>query len=369
MNVLHLTTHLNVGGITTYILRLIKPLRNLGDQTFVLSSGGKCVPELEERGAKTFKLPIRTKSELNPILYLSIPAVKKIIRDHKIDLLHAHTRVTQVMAYWIQKSIGIPVVTTCHGFYKNRLGRRILPAWGDRVIAISQGVADHLRDDFKVSPTKIRVVNNGVDLDEIDPAYKVHDPEQAKLKYGFSKNDLVIGIVAQLVADKGHEYLIQAIHILQKEFPSIRLLIVGDGNQKKNLQKLVAELKLEKRVILTGNISDVTHPLAATDIFALPATWREGFGLSIVEAMACHKPVIVSNIWALNALIENKVTGILIEPRQVETLAHAISQLVKNPALQREIGTNARKMVEDFFSITRMAKEVHEVYLEITGKP
>ena len=189
MKVLHLTTHLNVGGITTYILRLVRPLKKLGIETFVLSSGGECTPQFEERGARVFRLPIRTKSELHPCLYLNLPALKKIVLENKIDLLHAHTRVTQVMAFWLQQSMGIDFVTTCHGYYKRRLGRRLLPAWGKRAIAISQGVADHLAQDFKLSPDKIKTVLNGVDVEEMDACYARHSSRAAKIFYGFQPGD------------------------------------------------------------------------------------------------------------------------------------------------------------------------------------
>ena len=362
MRVLHLTTHLNVGGITTYILRLIKPLKALGIETYVLSSGGECTAQFIEQGAKVFELPIRTKSELHPRLYLNLPAAAKIIRDQQIDVLHAHTRVTQVMAYWLQFFLHVPVLTTCHGFYKKRLGRMILPAWGNDTIAISQSVGDHLREDFRVPSSKIKIVNNGVDIEGIDAAYAKNKPTEAKASYGFKNEDPVIGIVARLVSDKGHEYLIRAIALLKKKRPSIRLLIVGDGSYRKNLADLVEKLEVSTNVVFCGNVQDVTRPIAAMDIFALPATWREGFGLSIVEAMACYKPVIVSNIWSLNTLIENNVTGILIEPKEVEPLAKAIEELLGDRQRSVLIGQRGRKMVEEHFSIGRMARQIADIY-------
>lgn len=367
MRVLHLSTHLNTGGITTYILKLIGPLKKTGVETFVLSSGGSCSDFFREAGAVTFELPIKTKSELNPRLWSALPRLLRIIRENKIEILHAHTRVTQVLAAWAGWIAKVPVVTTCHGFYKRRLGRRLFPAWGKRTIAISQGVAKHLIRDFQVPEKKVRTVNNGVNLEEIDQCYARHHSEKVKAFYGFGENDPVIGIVARMVEDKGHEYLIRAIHNLQKQFPCIRALLVGDGRHRPILEKLVKELKLQKRVVFTGNVSDVTQPLAAMDIFSLPATWREGFGLSIVEAMACRKPAIVSNIWSLNALIQDNETGILIEPKQIFPLVEAITRLLKNPVESKAMGIRAREMVEKSFSIDRMAREIQQVYTEVLG--
>ncbi len=366
MNVLHLTTHLNVGGITTYIYRLIKPLKKLGVETFVLSSGGNCSGEFTGHGAKTFELSIRTKNVLNPKIYFNLPAVKKIILENKIDLIHAHTRITQVMAFCLEKMTGVPFVTTCHGYYKRRIGRRLLPAWGKCAIAISDGVAEHLTRDFGLSESRVRLISNAVDLEELQSSFARHNAHDAKLSYGFKPGDPVIGSIGRLVADKGHEYLIRAVPLLIPEFPSLRVLIVGDGPFRDELKELVRHLHLESHVVFTGSLKDITQALAATDIFAFPATWREGFGLSIVEAMACGKPVIVSNIWSLNTLIQDGVTGILIPPKAIEPITAAIKRLLNNKEERTRMSETGKAMVEKLFSIHRMAREIHDLYGKIT---
>ncbi|MCM8776054.1 MAG: glycosyltransferase, partial [Candidatus Omnitrophica bacterium] len=188
MKVMHLATHLNTGGISSYILRLVEPLGRLNVNIGVLSSGGNLTPLFRERGAETFEFPIRTKNELHPKIYWAIPGICDLIRKKRIEILHAHTRITQVLAYWVQRCMGIPVVTTCHGFYKRRLGRRLLPAWGDYVIAISEPVSDNLKSDFHVPEAQIRIVNNAVDIVSLERAYKSHVPEEAKLSFGFGKD-------------------------------------------------------------------------------------------------------------------------------------------------------------------------------------
>ncbi|MFA7001411.1 MAG: glycosyltransferase family 4 protein, partial [Candidatus Omnitrophota bacterium] len=359
------------GGITNYILSLTGPLKDLGCETYVAAGGGEMSQTLRDAGAKVFEISVKTKNELHPKLYGAILQVIRIVREHRIDLLHAHTRVTQVLAFWVQRFTGIPVVTTCHGFYKRRLGRRLLGAWGDRAIAISEPVGAHLQNDFKLPPSKVRLVNNGVNISEIDGLYRQFDPLAEKRAFGFDPSCPVVGVVARLVADKGHEYLIRAIARLRDIFSGIRLLIVGDGPHRAALEKLTLELALEDAVRFTGNLvrRDVIRALSATDIFAMPATWREGFGLSIVEAMACYKPVIVTNIWSLNSLVQNNVTGLLIEPKQVEPLAESIALLIRDEAMRRRIGHSAREMTEHFFSIPRMAAEILQVYHEILDTP
>lgn len=365
MRVLHLTTHLNTGGITTYILKLVPYLKKSGVETFVLSSGGAIAPRFEEKGGTVLELPIKTKSELSPKIYFQIPALIKILRENKIDLMHAHTRVTQVMAAIAGMITGVPYVTTSHGYYKRRLGRRLLPGWGLRTIAISQGVADHLIKDFELPEDRVDVVNNGVDFAELEKFHALYPGSEAKRTYGFAPEDPVVGIVARIVEDKGHEYLLRAAELLKSDLPTLRILIVGEGRHMPYLKNLAKELGIENRVIFTGNVEDIGRPLSAMDIFALPAIWREGFGLSIVEAMAFRKPVIVSNIWALNSLIDNNVTGILLEPKQARPLADAILHLLRSPKEAERIANTGHQMAKSSFTISRMSDEIKQVYEKV----
>lgn len=364
MKILHLTTHLNLGGITQYILSASVSLRKKGHEIYVASSGGEMEEEFKKKGLRHRSFDIRTKSELSPKIYLALPALIRWVREEKIDLIHAHTRITQVMAAWIAWLTKVPFVTTSHGFYKLRLGRRILPAWGRRVVAISEPVGHHLRDNFHVSPEKIRIVYNGVDLPDFVSRFARHQPELVRSKYRIPGPAHVIGTTARLVPDKGHEYLIRAVKSLGGEIKDLYLIIVGDGRYRKFLETLTKNLNLQDRVVFTGNLKDVSEPLAAMDIFVLPAIWREGFGLSIAEAMACCKPVIVTNIWALNTLIHNRINGFLVEPRSVADLAGAIRLLIQEPAIRDGIARAGQRTAELKFSLERMVDELEDVYEE-----
>ncbi len=365
MKILHLATHLNRGGISQYILSVGEAFIRKGHQVAVVSSGGEMEEEFRGKGFKLVRLPIRTKSELSPQIYWSLPRLIDLIKSEKIDVLHAHTRITQVMATWASRATGRPFVTTCHGFYKRRLGRRLLAAWGNRVVAISDPVADHLRETFGVPREEVRVIYNGIDLQRFRERFLTHNACTVRGEYGFPEDARVVGVTARLVPDKGHEYLIRAVSGLAAEFPDLRLLIVGDGRYREYLQELAKSLHLLDRMCFTGNLQDVSKPLAAMDLFVLPAVWREGFGLSIVEAMACEKPVVVTNIWALNALIQNGVNGILVEPRNVADLSEGIRRVLRDDDFRQKIGRQGRETAKERFSLDRMAEELEGVYREV----
>lgn len=366
VKVLHLTTHLNVGGITTYIYLLGKAVDRTQCEISVLSSGGGMTHEFQEAGIQTYEFPIKTKSELSPKIYLALPKVIQLIREKKIDLIHAHTRVTQVMAWWIEKLTGIPYVTTCHGFYKRRLGRRLLPAWGSRVIAISTPVEDNLTGLFQVPKNQVQTIFNAIDINSLESRRNNQDVSAIRDQYGIKSDTFVIGLVARIVEDKGHEYLVRAFNdLVRKHKLPAKLLIVGEGPFEYKVRRLVHELDLDSFVVFTGNLTDVTVALSVTNIFVLPAIWREGFGLSIVEAMALKIPVIVTNIWALNALVHDRDNGLLIPPKDIRALAKAIQELMDNRQFAKFIGMNGYETVRKEFAIDRMAQQMVKLYQEV----
>jgi len=360
--ILHLTTHLNIGGITTYIYLLGRHLNSKNFEVLCLSSGGEMTKQFNASGIRTFELPIKTKSELSPRLYFAIPKIIELIKREKIDLVHAHTRVTQVMAWWIKKLQGTRHVTTCHGFYKRRLGRRLLPAWGEKTIAISQPVADHLVNDFHVAQNKVLTILNAIDIEGLRDRYEKHNSSDIRKRWNLESTTPTLGVIARIVEDKGHSYLIAAISELRKQYEDIKLLIVGVGPFMDKMKQYAKHLDLTQNVIFLGNLSDVTSALAAIDIFVLPAIWREGFGLSIVEAMSLKKPVIVTNIWALNALVQDRQNGLLIEPKSTDAIVTAVNALIHDSKLRNQIGEKAHETVVKEFSIDRFAKQIASTY-------
>ena len=368
LRILHLTTHLNIGGITTYIYLLGQQMIAEGHQIFALSSGGECSKQYHEAGIKTLELPIKTKSELHPKIYWSIPKVIELIQLEKIDLIHAHTRITQVMAWWIQRKTGIPYVSTCHGFYKRRFGRRLLPAWGNRVIAISQPVADSLINDFGEEKEKVATILNAIDITGLQKRVELKDVAAIRAEWGFNSKVPTLGIVARIVQDKGHEFLVKATKQLLNTYSDLKVLIVGEGPYKKQIVKMVDQLGLHQHVHFIGNLSDVTKALCVIDIFVLPAIWREGFGLSIIEAMALKKPVIVTNIWALNALVRDRDNGLLINPSDTDALVKAIKTLIDDHTLRNHVSNRGFETVSREFSIERMSTEMTQLYRQVLNE-
>ena len=365
MKVLFLSTHLNVGGITTYILALGKYLKQKGVDVVCASAGGTLVNDLENCGIKHYEIPIRTKSEVSPKLILSFFKILEIIDAEEITHVHAHTRVTQVLSEFVRKFRNVHLITTCHGFHKPKLSRKIFPAWGDRVIAISDPVREHLVNDFKVKKSMISLVYNGVEPDKFEVNLSPFDKEELRRYYKIGEEGLVVGGVSRLTKMKGYQLLIEAAPYILEKHPKTKFVIVGYGHYEKKLRKLAVKLGVEDKVYFTGKVEDVGVALEMIDIFVLPVIWSEGFGLAVLEAMAAGKPVLASNLGGVYALIKENVNGWLLPPGDVDALAKAICKLMDEPELIKIFGRNSYKIAREEFSMERMADGIIEVYKQV----
>ncbi|MDP1853337.1 MAG: glycosyltransferase family 4 protein [Candidatus Omnitrophota bacterium] len=359
MNILILATHLNFGGIASYVLNLARELKKNGHNVFVGSSGGDLEKELLNLGIVHLGLNIRTKSELSPKILFSFFKLKKLIRENSIQLIHAQTRVTQVLAYLLSKSLGIPYLATCHGYFKARFSRRVFACWGEKVIAISEAVKKHLVDDFKVSNEKVRLVYNGI---KIGPRQEFNRKDLRK-KLGL-KDAPVVGIVARLSPVKGHKYLIEAMRYVVNTKPQAQLLIVGDGPSKEALSALTEKLNLKENIIFLRPRQNLEELFALMDVYVSPSL-QEGLGLAILEAQANYVPVVAFATGGIKDIIRHEINGLLVRSFVIKELAGAILKLILDEELARRLKKEAYNFVAENFSVETMAEKTLDVYREV----
>ncbi|MDO8525812.1 MAG: glycosyltransferase, partial [Candidatus Omnitrophota bacterium] len=170
MKVLQVTTHVNIGGIANYILNLSGALKAGGIDVVVASGGGNLEYEFQARKIPHKYLNIKTKFEFAPRVIISAFRLARFIKNESVDIIHAHSRVSQVTALLASRLTGVPYVTTCHGYFKLR-SRRAFDTWGGMVIAISDAVREHLKTDLGVNEGRIRLIYSGVDIDKFTQCY------------------------------------------------------------------------------------------------------------------------------------------------------------------------------------------------------
>jgi len=358
VNVLILATHFNTGGITSYVLGIAKGLVQNGHHVYVVTSGGDKEKELKELGACHITVNIKTKSELSYKLYCSIPKLVKIVKQNHIDVIHAQTRVTQVLAAFVSFFTKVPYISTCHGFFKPRLARKIFPFWGKAVIAISNQVEEHLLQDLGCPKEKIFFVLHGLEArQEIWNEAKKNDyRKKFRLNPG-----AIIGIVARLSQVKGQDILINAMTTVVKKFPDANLVLVGEGKFKDLLVSLVKELSLTRHVFFVPIVPNEENVLPLFDVFVMPSR-QEGLGLSVMEAQAQGLAVVASDAGGLPTLIENGKTGLLFPKENVEQLSAAIISLIENPKRRSALGTAAHDFMIKNFPFEKMIAQTIDVY-------
>lgn len=361
MRVLHVNTHMNIGGIGQYILSLCGAIRHKGVDCIVASSGGDLEKELEKSAIEHKYIDIKTKFEFGPKVFKAISSLVNIIRKEKIDIVHAHTRVSQVVSFIASRETGIHYVSTCHGFFKPRLSRRLFDTWGERIVAISAPVKAHLERDFAVDPGRIELIHNGVDISRFSKTYSEDEVAKIKKSAGF-KEGPVIGTMGRLSPVKGQVFLIEAMKYVVSEINSAQCMIMGSGSEETALRDLAKSLGFEDRIKFTGPVyEDVPSYLACMDIFVLPSI-KEGLGLALVEAMAAARPCVASDIGGITDIIKNGVNGILAPVANSRAIGNAVSMLLNDKVLCSSLGQKGKEFVKENFSIDLMAEKMNKLY-------
>ena len=206
---------------------------------------------------------------------------------------------------------------------------------------------------------------DGIDL----PDFSQNRPGMFRKEYDLGRSP-VIGLVGRIVIGKGHEEFILASKEILKVRPDVKIVIVGDakggdGDYYEKIKKMIKKEKLEQKIIFTGWINDIGKVIADLDILIqATTTYPEGFGLTIVEAMALGKPVVATMVPGPSEIVVNNETGYLVRPEDVNAMANAILKLLNDPTLAAQMGKAGRRRVEELFDIRKNMKEVQSIYAE-----
>lgn len=226
--------------------------------------------------------------------------------------------------------------------------------WKDVIIVNNQYDFDQAIK-LRIKPRKkLALVYNGIETYKLD-LFERNDA-RTKLKI---QAEYVIGTVANFYPAKGLEYLVRAAYYFH-ENDNVVFLIIGDGQERANLESLIKELGLEKKVILAGQISDAFKYLLAFDMFVLPSI-KEGFPWALIEAMAAKLPVIAARVGAVPEIIDDYKNGIMVEPKNPQAIADKIKEILDSSRLQKELGIQAHQTMLFKFELDKMVKQIEEL--------
>jgi len=373
--ILQVLPALGPGGVERGTLDISRYMIGQGWTPIVVSNGGEHETDLFDMGAVSLNLPVHSKNPL--VMQKNVKRLAQIIRNHDIQLVHARSRAPAWSAYYAAKRAEVPFLTTFHSLYSGsenflKRGYNAIMTRGNRVIAISDYVAEHVIKRYGVGSDRLRVVPRGVDLDEFDPE-KV---DEARIKALREKWDLdpekrIIMLPGRISKRKGHTWLLNALKKVWEDGKADDTICVMVGNRSaqsgyaNRVEKTIIDLKLESRVWLVGACSDMPAAYALADLVVVPSTGPEAFGRISIEAQAMGKPVIATDRWGLSETIM-PATGWLVQPDDADHLAGAIDLALAMPEDAKErLASRCRRFVDRNYGLNRMGKSTLSVYREL----
>jgi glycosyltransferase involved in cell wall biosynthesis len=297
-----------------------------------------------------------------PRYLIRIPRVRRLVRDLRPDLLHALHLTSYgflaafcdlhptLVSVWGTDVLEAPGLSPFHYFITRHALRH-----ADHITATGLRLAEATAR-YAPAGKPVTVVPYGVDLRAFQPTPKE------------SRSEVLVGAVARLSKEKGLHYLLEGFAAMAGRHPQARLVLAGDGPERRRLERLAGRLGLAERVRFLGEVPHEQVPavLQEFDVFAMPSTW-EGFGVAALEAEAMELPVVASNVHGIPDVVLDGDTGLLVPPRDPQALASALDRLVSDAGLRRRLGRAARAFVAEHYSWEQNTAQMEALYQAALG--
>lgn len=365
IKILFIITGLKLGGAEILLLNLVKNINREIFDCSVLYLKGK--PDIEEE-FQTLQINVFNNSKysiFNPFKYIDI---YNKIKENNIEIIHSHLIQSNLLARIIGRLAGVKsIINSEHNtsnwksnnfflfsFYKYTL------RYVDIIHCISNSVKEHMLKFINNGNSKIRLIYNGIEIEK----FKSKQVGAKKL-LSLEKSFPIIGSISRFDKRKGIEYLIKSVALLKTKYENIKLILIGDGEEKETLLRLVKKLEIEEQVIIIGKTFNIQKYLSVFDVFVLPSL-QEGLSIAIIEAMASKIPVIASNVDGIPEVISHNDDGILISPKNETEISQAVIKLLEDEKLKDTLVNNAYEKVVSKFDIKKIVKEFESLYMELT---
>ena len=375
MRILQISPHFHpfVGGQERYVRCLGEALVDRGHEVAVFTSNfpGSKKHEVID-GMEVYRFDTLLKPLGNPVTPGMVSFMIK--KCGEFDVTHVHNEHSFVsnLCTLVKPYAKMPLVVSCHGqlnfdrsvkdlierFYSKTLGTLVFKQ-ADRIIAISNSDKQYI-SSLGVSPNKISVIPNGIDLS------KHHNPMPiGSTEFDFEGKKVVL-FVGPIIRRKGPHILIQSILRIVKDFPNVVFLFVGGGDFKKEAEKMAQNFHIEKYTHFTGPISSLKLAQAyqRSDIFVLPS-FSEALSYSILDAYAFSKPVVSTLTPCVSEYLND--TALLVPTGDVGALASAVKLLLMDEKLAKKFGDKGKKLVETCFTWEAVVKKILEIYDEVAN--
>lgn len=357
IKVCHVIGKLAFGGAERLLLDICRKIDKDKFQLsiVVLKRDNPLIEQFEDAGVEVKCIEKKGKYDFSLTRRLA-----EFFKQLKPDIVHTHLFLADFWAGRAARLAGVKrIVSTKHDILSEDLIRDYLGRKArlkcDKVVAISKATREYLVETEKISCDRIEVIYNGIDIN------KFYCEKQAILE----KEGLVIGTVGRLVGEKGQKHLIRACRFIKNH--DWRLIVVGEGPLKKELNDLAISLGIADQVRFDGVLEDVRPVLEEMDIFVLPSI-SEGLSLVILEAAAAGKVVVATKVGGVPEIIKDKENGLLFKPKNIEQLVGHLNWIDEHREEARKMAINLQRRVAQEFDINKTIKEYEKLYLGLVQK-
>jgi sugar transferase (PEP-CTERM/EpsH1 system associated) len=362
--ILFVNNSLGMGGVETMIVDMIRliPTITFSPEVAVFEGGGSLERVLGERDIPVHNLNKKIGVDLGLVLRL-----RQLIQRRKISVLHSHNFSAWLYSASAARTIGgIHHIHTEHSEVE-RSRRRYFAERGlskitNHVIAVSSHVHEVMVQEIGISPTRAKLIHNGVNTTRFAPSATLRTQIRASL--GLTESDYVVGIVARLAPIKNHALLLRAFASFELAAPlKKKLLIVGDGVERKALENLSLQLGLDGSVIFLGERHDTDVLFNAMDTYAL-SSFNEGMNLTLLEAMSSGLPAVATAVGGNTEIVEHERSGYLVAADNHMEMGLRLAQLGAAPQLRMQFGAAGRASTLRRFNENLMMDQYLSLYSE-----
>jgi glycosyltransferase involved in cell wall biosynthesis len=370
--ILQVLPRLESGGVERGTVEITDAISKAGMTALVSSSGGGLLPHIKHAGGEHITLPLDRKNPF--IIRQNAWRLYGLIKARNVSIIHARSRTPAWSAYYAAKSAGIPFMTTFHGIYGMESGFKkhynSVMLKGQRVIAVSQFVRDHILANYAIDPAIIRLIPRGVDFGLFDESKLIPD-RILKLTKSWLIHDNFVPIIlcpGRISRIKGQHVLIEALAKLS-DTPFLCIIAGNDqGHEdyRDELQDLVRSHGLEGKVRIAGSTNYMAEAYTLSSLVVVPSIQPESFGRVAIEAQAMGRTVIATDHGGARETIIPNETGYLVPPNDAERMAEAIRFALNRDAdTTKAMGDFAKQHVREHFSSERMKADTLAVYHEL----
>ncbi len=360
LTIVQFTWGLRLGGQERVVVDLAKAFQAASYNSMVATTQfeGELAQELRHSGIDVFCFGL--KKSYNPF---GLPRIINYLKNNHVNVIISHGRsgclLPKLAGIYLKRPVLIHVEHTLNsgGWLASKRINQLVFNKMDRCVCVSGAVRDAFLSLFQIPSNKLRVIHNGIDTTRFSPNSK-------KIKSELQR----VGIIANFEQAKGHVYFIEAAAQVARVFPNVEFVLVGDGTLRKSMQMLAKEKGLTEQCRFLGRQSDIKRILNQLDIFVLSSI-VEGLPISLLEAQALGVPAVATSAGGIPEVITHGENGLLVPPRDAESLASAILVLLQNEKLRATQAVNAQIRAVEQFSLARTSQHyLEEIYTILREK-